>query len=91
MILVLIFLLMLINLIMALSVFVLMARPEKMMFFLAYLGGTQAKWEQGLVDEQEEQRLMFLAKRLQSVGLLMLFAYSFLCGALISYLQLLEM
>ena len=91
MILVLIFLLMLINLIMALSVFVLIARPEKMMFFLTYLGGNQAKWEQGLVDEQEEQRLLLMAKRLQSVGLLILFACSFLCGALISYLQLLDM
>ena len=88
---VLVFVLMFVNLFIALSVFVLIVRPEKIMGFLAYLGSRRQDWESGNLDEMAEYRLFMLARRLQIFGLLLLFLFSFVSGALISYIQLLKL
>ena len=76
------------NLIVAMLVFVLMTRPEKMLGIVAYLTDLHADWKQGSITEEDLYRLMRVAKKIQWLALFSLFGFSFMCGSLIAFLQL---
>ena len=64
-------------------VFTLIARPEGFVGPLARLTGEGRAWDEGRLDGLARARLLGLAERLGMVGLLLLFAWSFLAGALL--------
>jgi hypothetical protein len=63
--------------------FALIARPEGFVGALARLSGEGRAWDEGRLDGPARQRLLTLAGRLGDVGLIALFAWSFLAGALL--------
>lgn len=71
------------DLLLALGVFSLIARPEVFLGLLATLAGEGAAWDEGRLDEAGRQRLLLLADRAAVPGLLLLFCNSFLVGALL--------
>ena len=74
------------NLVLAMSTFILLARPDKMMGLLAYLSGDIRSWRLGTLVQQDQQRLMLLGNQLQIPALVLLFGWSFFCGAAIRFL-----
>lgn len=64
-------------------VFVVHARPESTLGWFATLSGQRGAWLEGRLDEAEERRLLDLAERSGWPLLGLLFAWSFLCGALL--------
>ena len=76
------------NVLLALVVFVLMARPERVMGLLCRLSGMQEVWLSGRLSEQDEARLLDLAHQLRAPMLALLFGWSFFCGAVLTWAQL---
>ena len=72
----------------ALAVFVLLARPERAMGWLSTLSGMREVWLSGRLSEQDEARLLSLASRLRVPMLLLLFGWSFVCGAILTWARL---
>ncbi|MEL6341870.1 MAG: hypothetical protein AAFV53_01975 [Myxococcota bacterium] len=72
----------------AMAVFVLMARPERAMGWLCRLNGMRELWLSGRLTEQDESRLLALAHRLRWPMLWLLFGWSFVCGAILTWAQL---
>ena len=77
------------NLLLAMLVFVLIARPQRLMGLLAYLGKLQDEWRARRLSLEQEQQLLNMANRMQLVALLLLLGCSFFSGAAIAYLRLL--
>lgn len=76
------------NVVLALVVFVLMARPERALGWLCFFNGMHEIWLAGRLSEEDETRLLTLARRLGGPSLLLLFGWSFVCGALLTWAQL---
>lgn len=72
----------------AVLVFILMARPERAIGWLCALQGMRGTWLAGRLSEQDEARLLTLAQRLGFPALFLLFGWSFVCGALLTWAQL---
>ena len=72
----------------ALLVFTLLARPERLYGPLARWVDLDEALEQGTLGEDDEARLDRLARRLVIPALLLLFAWSFLAGALVVWSRL---
>ncbi len=66
-----------------LLVFTLLARPEALLGALARVTGDGAAWDAGRLDDAGRRRLLHLAERAALPALLLLFGWSFLCGALL--------
>lgn len=73
----------LVDVLLGLVVFSLLARPEAFMGLLASLTGDGAAWEEGRLDEAGRLRLLTLSSRASYLALILLFAWSFLAGALL--------
>ena len=84
----LVYLLGLSNLVLALMTFVLLARPDKMLGILAHLTGLSEEWRLGRLLRTDQQRLLLLSERLRLPALLLLFGWSFFCGAVMRFLYL---
>ena len=76
------------NVLLAVSVFVLMARPERALGWLARLNGMGDVWLSGRLSEADEERLLTLADRLRWPMLILLFGWSFVCGAILTWSRL---
>ena len=76
------------NVLLALVVFVLIARPERMMGWLSTLSGMRETWLSGRLSEADEAQLLVLARRLQLPLLALLFGWSFFCGAILTWTRL---
>ncbi|MFT5683138.1 MAG: hypothetical protein ACI8RZ_004065 [Myxococcota bacterium] len=76
------------NVILALAVFVLLARPERAMGWLSTLSGMREVWLSGRLSEKDEARLLALASRLRLPLLALLFGWSFFCGAILTWARL---
>lgn len=76
------------NVLLALVVFVLIARPERMMGWLSSLSGMREVWLSGRLSEKDEVRLLNLAHRLRLPLLALLFGWSFFCGAILTWARL---
>jgi hypothetical protein len=74
------------NLVLAMSTFILLARPDKMLGILAYLSGDIEAWRLGVMLRQDQKRLILLGNKLQLPALVLLFGWSFFCGAAIRFL-----
>ena len=64
-------------------VFSLVARPEGFLGAMARLSGEGRAWDEGSLDGVARARLLRQAERLGVIGLLLLFSWSFLAGALL--------
>ena len=76
------------NVLLALAVFVLLARPERAMGWLSTLSGMREVWLSGRLSEKDEARLLDLASRLRLPLLALLFGWSFFCGAILTWARL---
>ncbi len=76
------------SILLALGAFVLLARPEQVLGWLAILGSLREVWLSGRLSEEEEDRLMAMAHRLQGPALVLLFSWSFFCGAVLALVRL---
>ena len=76
------------NIMLAMSVLVLMLRPEKAFGWLSSLVRQEDAWRMGQLSEDDVDRLRYLAIRLHRPLLLLLFSWSFFCGALLSWVRL---
>ncbi len=76
------------NVVLALAVFVLLARPERAMGWLCTLSGMRDVWLSGRLSEEDEARLLNLASRLRLPLLALLFGWSFFCGAILTWARL---
>ncbi len=76
------------NVLLALAVFVLLARPERTMGWLSTLSGMREVWLSGRLSEEDEARLLDLASRLRYPLLALLFGWSFFCGAILTWARL---
>ena len=76
------------NIMLAMSVLVLMLRPEKAFGWLSSLLSKDDDWRLGQLSQEDADRLRHLAFRLQRPLLLLLFSWSFFCGALLSWVRL---
>ena len=76
------------NLVLALGVFTLVARPEQLLGVFASLAGEREAWDSGRLDEATRQHLLTLARRAQTPALIFLFGWSFLCGAVLTWSRL---
>ena len=76
------------NVLLALGVFVLIARPERMMGWLSTLSGMREVWISGRLSEKDEARLLNLARQLRLPLLALLFGWSFFCGAILTWARL---
>jgi hypothetical protein len=76
------------NVFLAVLVFVLMARPERALGLVCRLSGMTDVWLSGRLSEAEEARLLVLARRLGWLLLVLLFGWSFVCGAILTWSQL---
>ena len=74
------------NLMLAMLTFILLARPDKMLGILSYLSGEIDTWRLGMLLRQDQQRLLILGEKLRWPALLLLFGWSFFCGAAIRFL-----
>ena len=71
------------NLLLALFVFVLIARPERLMGFLAYFGHLQKEWRERRLSLEQEEQLLNIASRMQTICVLLLLVCSFFLGLLL--------
>lgn len=76
------------NVLLALVVFVLIARPDRAMGWLCTLSGMREVWLSGRLSEKDEARLLDLAHQLRVPMLTLLFGWSFFCGAILTWAQL---
>ena len=76
------------NVLLALAVFILLARPERAMGWLSTLSGLREVWLSGRLSEKDEARLMDVAARLRFPMLALLFGWSFFCGAILTWARL---
>lgn len=76
------------DLLLALLVFVLLARPELLLGLTARLSGLGERWELGALSEAEELRLRAGLEGLALPALLGLFAWSLLTGGLVALSRL---
>ena len=76
------------NLVFAIGVFVLLARPRQMFGVMAGLSGFSRRWREGRVSAEDEEDIVGAAALWGRIGLGLLFLTSFLSGSLIAYLQL---
>ena len=76
------------NVLLALSVFVLLARPERAMGWLSTLSGMREVWLSGRLSEADEENLILLAGRLRIPLLALLFGWSFFSGAILTWARL---
>ena len=76
------------NLVLALGVFALVARPEQVLGLFASLTGDKDALDEGRLDEASRQHLLMLARRSQTPALILLFGWSFLCGAVLTWARL---
>lgn len=82
------YVIMLVNLFVAMVVFVLITRPEKMFGIVSYFADLREEWATGTLGEEDYARLFRIANRLQWLALFCLLGFSFLCGSLIAIIQL---
>ena len=75
----------LLNLLLGLGVFALVARPEMFLALVASLLGERDALLSGRMGEEGRQRLVRVAERLAVPALILLFCWSFLTGALLLY------
>ena len=75
------------NLLLALFIFVLLARPEKLLGVLARVAGVREEWRRGYLMEADRERLLHLGRSLGFPALLLLFTWSFFCGVMIRALS----
>ncbi len=73
---------------MAVVTFTAFARPEKLVPVVARVFRRDAAWEQGLLDPLEEDLLVEMVLRLRGPMLAGMFAWSFLCGAVVAWVRL---
>jgi hypothetical protein len=73
------------DVVLAVVVFVLFARPEQSLVFAAWMSGTSKELYAGGLDAPALARLGGLGRRLRRGLLALLFAWSFLCGAAIAF------
>jgi hypothetical protein len=66
-------------------VFVLFSRPEAVLGLLARAVGVREGWRQGRLTEAEEDELLAMGGRLRWPLLAAVFAWSFVCGAVLSW------
>ena len=71
------------DVVLAVVVFVLVARPEQSIAFAAWMSGTSDALYRGGLDAAALERLDALGRRLRRGLLAFLFAWSFACGAAI--------
>jgi hypothetical protein len=71
------------DVVLAVVVFVLFARPEQSVAFAAWMSGASQALYTGGLDSPALARLDFLGRRLRRGLLAFLFAWSFVCGAAI--------
>ena len=71
------------DVVLAVVVFVLFARPEQSIAFAAWMSGASEALYRGGLDAVALQRLDELGRRLRRALLAFLFAWSFVCGAAI--------
>lgn len=71
------------DVVLAVAVFVLFARPEQSIAFAAWMSGASEALYRGGLDPVALQRLDDLGRRLRRGLLAFLFAWSFACGAVI--------
>ena len=76
------------NLLLALTIFVLMVKPRRLFGLLAPLLDLSEAWQIRNLSESQELQLLLLARRIQWLGLLLLFCWSFFCGVIIAFFQL---
>lgn len=76
------------DLALALGVFALVARPEATLGLFAALTGDKEALDDGRLDEASRQNLLTLARRAQTPALILLFGWSFLCGAVLTWARL---
>ena len=76
------------NLVLALLTFVWLARPDKVLGILAHLNGLSEEWRLGRLLIRDRQRLLLLSERLRFPALVLLFGWSFFCGAVMRFLYL---
>ena len=76
------------NVILAVGVFIVMARPERALGFLCHLAGLGEIWRSGRLSEADETRLLILAHQLRWPMLILLFGWSFVCGAVLTWSRL---
>ena len=74
------------NLMLALVTFVLLARPDKMLGVLARIQGVSEAWRMGTLLQKEQLKLLQIGHNLRTPALLLLFGWSFFCGATIRFL-----
>jgi hypothetical protein len=71
------------DVVLAVVVFVLFARPEQSLAFAAWMSGASEALYRGGLDSTALERLEDLGRRLRRGLLAFLFAWSFVCGAAI--------
>lgn len=76
------------DLALAMAVFTLLARPERFVGFFAAAAGEEERWQAGQLDEVEQDQLLGLARAAQKPALLLLFAWSFVTGAVMTWARL---
>ena len=76
------------NLMLAMLVFVLLARPDKMMGLLASVNGRSEEFRLGRLGQQDYRRFLELAEGLHWPAIALLFGWSFFSGALIRFLYI---
>jgi hypothetical protein len=76
------------NIVLAVAVFIVMARPERALGWLCRLNGMADIWRSGRLSEADETRLLALAVQLRGPLLALLFGWSFVCGAILTWSQL---
>lgn len=73
----------LLELLLSLGAFALVARPEAFLGVFALLLGEREAWLSGRMDEAGRARLVSIAERARGPVIILLFAWSFLTGALL--------
>lgn len=76
------------NVAMALVVFLVMARPEHMLGWLCHLHGMRDIWRAGKLSAADEAKLLGVAVRLRAPMLVLLFGWSFVSGAILTWSQI---
>ena len=71
------------DVVLAVVVFVLFARPEQSLAFAAWMSGASEALYRGALDTATLKRLEDLGRRLRRGLLAFLFAWSFVCGSVI--------
>ena len=85
---VLVLVLCLLDLVLAGLTFAGIARPDALLGLVATWVGEGQAWEEGRLDRSGRERLLGVVERAQTPALIVLFGWSFLCGALLAWLRL---